>query len=48
MIKIFTVNKKDRVPLIQIKSLQQIKVVDEDGLAGPDGRYTAERDEKKD
>lgn len=46
----FVIHKESRIPLIMINSIQQIKVVDcdEEDVAGPDGRYSTVRDEKKD
>lgn len=38
------IHKSDRVPLITIKSLSQIKVVDY--VARPDGRQSADGNEK--
>lgn len=38
------IHKANRIPLITIKSLHQIKVVDY--VARPDGRQSAKRDEK--
>ena len=38
------IHKKDRIPLITIKSLHQIKVVDY--VAGPNGRQSADRNKE--
>lgn len=50
--RVFTVVHKSSRPnnLIKINRLSDIKVVDcdEENVARPDGRYTAERNKKKD
>ena len=42
------IHKSERIPLITIKSLSQIRVVDYDDVARPDGRYATDGDQKKD
>lgn len=39
------IHKSDRIPLITVKSLHQIQVVDY--VAGPDERHTADGNKKK-
>ena len=35
------------IPLIKITDIRQIRVVDSDDVARPDGRYTTDGDQKK-